>query len=293
MKKIVLLVSMICAANLLYAQNDSTNLQDKKDTTRITFGSREINIIESDNGTDISVRKKSQNPGDNKDKDYHNFRSWRHSGGFRGHLDAIEFGYNGYMNKDQETSLTGADAFMGLNSSPLKSLNLNVNALQVSRHLAGNYFGFVTGLRLEFYNYVFDNNISVQKDVNGVIVPRDYLQDLDKSKLTVSYFSVPLLLEFQFPGALSRRKRMWISAGVIGSIKLDSHTKVKYHVDGERRKDKKHNDFNLNPLRYHLTARMGYSSFYIYGNYSPVSLFEKNKGPELYPFSVGVGIHFD
>jgi hypothetical protein len=291
---------MICAGNMTFAQQDSTKVYGEKrdttqrgDTTRITFGNREINIIESKDGTDISVRKK-----DSEDKwDSRNWgsehKSWRHSGGFKGHLDGIEMGYNGFLNKDRETSLTGPDAFMSLNSSPLKSFNLNLNGLQVSRNIVGNNFGFVTALRLEFYNYVFDNNSSIEKDDNGVVVQRLYTQDLDKSKLSVSYFSIPLLLEFQFPGALSHKKRMWIAAGVIGSIKLTSHTKVKYHEDGDRKKEKNRDDFNINVLRYHLTARMGYSDFYVYGNYSPVRFFEKNKGPELYPFSVGVGLHFD
>ncbi|HEX2936624.1 MAG TPA: hypothetical protein VHO72_14810 [Bacteroidales bacterium] len=301
MKKIILLVSMVCASHFLYAQQDSTkNAGDKNDTTRITFGNREINIIESEAGTDIKVRRKDEDFDKSNDHRFGNSdnwsserKSWRHSGGFKGHLDAIEMGYNGFLNKDNETSLTGPDAFMSLNGSPLKSLNLNLNALQVSRNIAGNYFGIVTSLRLEFYNYVFDNNLSIRKDENGIIVPRLYTQELDKSKLVVSYFSIPLLFEFQFPAALTRKKRMWIAAGVIGSIKLGSHTKVKYREDGDRKKDKNHDDFNINVLRYSLTARMGYSNFYVYGNYSPVQFFEKNKGPELYPFAVGVGLHLD
>lgn len=296
MKKIFLLVSMVCTSNLMYAQQDSTsNAVDKKDTTRITFGSREINIIESDSGTDIKVRKKDKESGkwENDDKWSSGRKSWRNSGGFKGHLDAVELGYNGLLNKDHEMSLTGPDAFMSLNGSPLKSLNLNLNALQVSRKIAGDYFGIVTSLRMEFYNYVFDNNASIRKDESGIIVPRQYTQELDKSKLVVTYFSIPLLLEFQFPAALSHKKRMWMAAGVIGSIKLGSHTKVKYREDGDRRKDKSRDDFNINVLRYSLTARAGYSGFYVYGNYSPVQFFEKNKGPELYPFSVGIGLHFD
>lgn len=296
MKKIILLVSMVCASHFIYAQQDSTEKAGvEKDTTRITFGNREINIIESDSGTDIKVRKKDHESGkwETDEKWSSERKSWRRSGGFKGHLDGVEIGYNGLLNKDMEMSLTGPDAFMSLNGSPLKSLNLNVNALQVSRKIAGNYFGVVTSLRLEFYNYVFDNNSSIRKDENGIIVPRAYTQELDKSKLVASYFSIPLLLEYQFPAALSRKKRMWIAAGVIGSIKLSSHTKVKYREDGDRRKDKSRDDFNINVLRYSLTARMGYSGFYVYGNYSPVPFFEKNKGPELYPFSVGIGLHFD
>jgi hypothetical protein len=298
MKKLLLLIfSIACIANITNAQEDSTKINNKKDTTKISFGNREINIIESEEGTDIKVRKKDQEKanGESDNENWWNDRkdrkSWRHSGGFRGHWDGVEMGFNGYLNKDYEMSLTGADEFMSLNTSPLKSLNINANFLQVSRNIFGNSFGLVTGLQIGFNNYVFDGNLTIIKK-NGVIDSISIPYDVEKSKLTTTYFSIPLLFEFQFPGSLSFKKRMWISAGIIGSIKLESHTKVKYRENGEKKKDKNHDDFNLSVLRYTLTCRMGYSNFYVFGNYSPVQLFEKNKGPELYPFSVGVGLHF-
>lgn len=298
MKNLLFILCMVFIAAIANAQEDSTKIRDKRDTTKISFGNREINIIDSDDGTDIKVRKKNQENSSNahnEDSWWSNRKerkSWRHSGGFRGHWDGIEMGFNGYLNKDHEMSLTGADEFMSLNTSPLKSLNINANFLQVSRNIFGNSFGLVTGLRFEFYNYVFDGNLTIDKDANGVIVPVIYPYEVDKSKLTVTYFSIPLMVEFQFPASLSFKRRMWIAAGVIGSIKLNSHTKVKYQQEGEKKKDKDHDDFNINVLRYSITCRMGYSDFYVFGNYSPVRFFEKHKGPDLYPFSIGVGLHF-
>ena len=47
-------------------------------------------------------------------------------------------------------------------------------------------------------------------------------------------------------------------------------------------------DFNISPLRWGVTARVGYKWFGIYANYYMTSLFKPTMGPELYPFAVGI-----
>jgi hypothetical protein len=294
--------------NIAISQEDSTKTDSKKDTTRIVLGKKEIKIIDSEDGTDIKVRDKDEEKiekeedkekKDKGDKDITIRHGKKHrDGGFRGHLDGVEFGYNGFMNKDMEMSLYGEDRFMSLNSNPTKSFNFSGSFLQKSFGIIGNQVGIVTGLRFDFNNYRFDNNNSLVKNANDVIVPRYYPDSanqvgLDKSKLTCIYFTIPLCFEIQLPNALKFDRRVWISAGVLGSIKLDSHTKVVYHYNGQRQKDKNHDDFNISVLRYGFTGRAGYGNFYAYANYYPVQFFEKNKGPELYPFAVGIGLHID
>jgi hypothetical protein len=72
-------------------------------------------------------------------------------------------------------------------------------------------------------------------------------------------------------------------------VKLGSHTKVVYHDDGKQ-KDKNRDDFNLNVLKYGVTARAGYEMIQVYGTCWLSPMFEQGRGPELYPFEVGLAL---
>lgn len=50
---------------------------------------------------------------------------------------------------------------------------------------------------------------------------------------------------------------------------------------------------SLNMLRYGTTVRAGYSTLQLYGTYYFTPLFKTGKGPELYPFEVGVSFSFE
>jgi len=276
--KISLLSFALVLSSMVYAQTDSTKNEVKKeDTTRLSLGSKELVIIHNPTGKDTRMHIN-----DRKDDN----GSWK-SGGFKGHWSGLELGLNNYLNKDYSIGPKSADEYMSLNAS--RSINVNINFAQHSFGIIGNRFGMVTGLGLEFYNYFFRHNNSIMTDAQGNIVPVYYDPiHLDKSKLTMSYLTVPILFEFQFPGELSHSHRLRIAAGVIGGLKLGSHTKVVYYEDGDKKKDKNYDDFSINPFRYGFTARVGYRHINIFADYYPVSLFEKGKGPELYPISIGI-----
>lgn len=142
---------------------------------------------------------------------------------------------------------------------------------------------------LEFNNYRFDGDNSIIKDpVTREIVSLEYDAGtyIEKTKLAATYLTVPLLLEFQIP--VSGHKRIHISGGVIGGLKIGSHTKVVYKEDGSKQKDKINDDFNLSPLRYGVTARIGYRALKIFATYNLTQMFETGQGPELYPVSIGL-----
>ena len=163
--------------------------------------------------------------------------------------------------------------------------------LEQAFNLGSGRVALVSGMGIEFNNYFFDNNNNITKDSIGNIVSQDYSFDLDKSKLTTTYFIVPLLFEVQLL-PVTNHKRIFISAGVIGGLKIGSRTKIVYKDDGNRKKDKNKGDFNLSSLKYGFTARIGYKEVGLYCNYYPTPLFEKDKGPELYPFAMGVSLLF-
>ena len=71
-----------------------------------------------------------------------------------------------------------------------------------------------------------------------------------------------------------------------------SHTKIKYVEDGKKEKDKEKDDFNLSPLRWGLTARIGYEEINLFANYYMTPLFKSGMGPELQPFAAGLAFTF-
>ena len=101
--------------------------------------------------------------------------------------------------------------------------------------------------------------------------------------------TAPLLLEFQIP---TGRKRVYISAGVVGGLKLWSNTKIKYRVSGDKSKEKVRSDFNLNPFRWGATVRVGYSFFGFHATYYVTDLFKNNMGPELNPINAGIAFYW-
>lgn len=244
--------------------------EEEKDTTKIKLGDMDITIVE-----DMDKKHDWRMDDDRKGKK------------FKGHWAGFEMGFNNFVDEDYSLSRNASNQFMDLNTS--RSWNVNINFHQASFGLIGKNFGLVTGLGLEFNNYFFDGNNSITKDSLGNIQSLPYDSEVSKSKLTATFLNMPVLLELQL-GKGSRHKRINITAGIIGSVKLGSHTKVVYKEN--RKKEKDSGDFNINPLRFGLTARLGYGNLQVFGNYYLTSFFEKDKAPELYPVSVGLAFSF-
>jgi hypothetical protein len=279
-------------------QGDKPEVQKNGDTTRIRLGKKGIVIVEKEGKTTVdisnlendSTKNFTEKYGDHvehADNDKHDFEfSDKKKKSFDPHFAGFGLGFNNYVDKDFSMSRNASNQFMDLNTT--RSWNININfvehAIPFSTHC-----GLVTGLGMEINQYFFDGNNSIRKDSLGVITsaPAPDGISYDKSRLTTTFLNVPLLFETQFPLGNSD-KPLYFSAGVVGGLKIGSSTKVKYSVDGDKKKHKDKDDYNLNSLRYGFQARIGYRSLHLYATYYPVTLFEDNKGPELYPFNVGI-----
>jgi hypothetical protein len=64
--------------------------------------------------------------------------------------------------------------------------------------------------------------------------------------------------------------------------------KYLYKDNGNQQKVKDDKDFNTNPFKVALTARVGYGWLNFFATYSLTPLFESGRGPELYPVSIGM-----
>ncbi|MFC2097576.1 outer membrane beta-barrel protein, partial [Bacteroidota bacterium] len=175
--------------------------------------------------------------------------------------------------------------FMDLNTN--KSIGFNLNMGEKNFGLVRNYIGIVTGWGLEFNHYSFSDGVTLSNVNNKTIATIDNSIDYKKNRLGTLYLTIPLLMEFQIPVS-GEHKRIYVSAGVVGGVRLISRNVQKYKVSGDKVKNKIKDDFNLEGFRYGLTARIGYGDFGAFATYSLTPLFKENRGPELYPFTFGV-----
>jgi hypothetical protein len=264
---------------------DLFSVEERDSSIKLRVGNRGINILESLEGPKFKFEKYSEN--NYWDQDDKKDDRARRRNRFKGHWSGIEFGFNNYFTADHSSSMPAVINYMTLQSS--KSSNFNINFSQLSLGFA-RHFGIVTGLGINWNNYRFDGNNNIMKGPDGVIEELDPGAQLDKSKLTTVYLTVPAMLELQIPAA---NHHLNLGAGFIGAIKLGSHSKMKFE-DGD--KIKSNDDFSLNLLRYGTTARIGYQNFQLYGTYYMTPLFRPGKGPggyNLYPFEIGVAFTFN
>lgn len=256
-------------------------VEENGDTVKVVLGSRGISIVEGENGTEVKVMEMDDFP-------RKSYRSKRKR--FRPHYAGLEVGLNNYLTSDFSMVLPPEDRYMDLNTG--KSWNWNINIIDYGFGLGTDKVGIVSGLGFEFINYNIEGQNSIRKDPDtGEIVEYvpTYAGNITKSKINMTYLTAPLLLEFQIPAP---HKRIYISGGVVGGLKLWSNTKTKYTVNGEKSKEKAKGDYNLSPLRWGFTARVGYRALGFYATYYMTPLFKPSLGPELYPFNIGLAFSF-
>ncbi len=257
-------------------QDEFIIVDDRDDTVKIKLGNKAISITEDGGGTHIEIIER---------EDFHKHGWRKRPMKFKGHWSGFELGLNNLVDRNGHLAGTSEEnKWLDLNTG--KSWEWNLNFIQYSIPFSQK-IGMVTGMGSKFNYYPFDNNNSIMKDpVTGVVVPKYPPPGVSysKSRLHTGYLTVPLLFEFQ----MGEDQKGFISFGVIGDLKLWSNTKIKYYENGSKQKEKIKNDFNLSPLRYHLTLRAGYKFIKLYANLSMVSFFKSNMGPEVYPVTVGL-----
>ncbi|MCK4919877.1 MAG: outer membrane beta-barrel protein [Bacteroidales bacterium] len=261
-------------------------VDEGQDTTKIKIGKKGITIIEDEEGSPSVTWEDLEEIDEPEIDDEGDDKKKTKSKKFKGHWSGFEIGLNSYVNDDYLMDVS--PDFMDLNTG--KSWNYNINFLQHDLALVTQHLGLVTGLGFEFSNYHFDNGNVIMEE-NGVIVEVTAPVNTDKARLQTVYLTVPLLMEFQVPAG---KKKFFVSGGVIGGVKVASKTKMIYFDNGDKKKDKVKDDFNISALRYGFTARIGFRSLKLFANYYPMALFEDGNGPvggdNLYPFAVGLSL---
>jgi hypothetical protein len=148
-----------------------------------------------------------------------------------------------------------------------------------------NSLSLNSGLGIGYTSFRIDGNYAFRK-VNSItaILPSGEGRSYSQSRLYYYDVRVPAVFEWQ---KYSRHHGpIFVSAGGEAEIRWNMKSKVKYESNKHEYTLSK--DLNVNPIGVNLLAQVGYGSLGLYTRYSVFQLFEKNKGPELYPFSMGV-----
>ncbi len=276
------------------------------DSTKVKIGGLNIEVYEGDDSVKVVVGNRELYV----DEDGNVSLSKKNKVKFNGHWAGFDLGLNGYFMPDIKMSFPKETEYMDLQTT--KSWAAHLNFYEQNIALSKNKkWGMVTGLGLNWNNYRFSMDTRLNADSSELHGYIDQGISIRKSKLTSLYFDIPLLFEFQ-TNSYHKKNSFHISAGMIMGVRLSSHTKKYYdewnkthdvalynselddyevvatHTSPNYSKEKDFDDFYMNPFKWDATARIGWGFINLFATYSVNTLFKKDKGPELYPWTVGI-----
>jgi hypothetical protein len=133
------------------------------------------------------------------------------------------------------------------------------------------------GLSLERYRFKSATLVTVTDDSVNLTFADPATISLKKTQLITNFVDLPLELRYSSKPEDPTRSFKMAVGGRIGYL-YDSFNKLKYKQDGELIQVKNKRDFNLNNLRYGVSARIGFGNFAVVGYYNLTNLFEDGKG---------------
>jgi len=181
-------------------------------------------------------------------------------------------------NGEYDGHWAGLDLMMNTFMSNYGDMEFNYNIIKEK-------LGVTTGLGLSVMNYRLGDEVRLTGDSAAIFSNSDLVSNTIRSKLTVSYLTLPLMFELQSNSG-SNNKSFHFGIGVFGGVKVGSHSKV-VTDDGGKDKYKSQDDFHLNPFRYGAMVRLGWNSVNLFAQYSLSEMFQSGEGPVVYPMEFG------
>jgi hypothetical protein len=167
-----------------------------------------------------------------------------------------------------------------------RSYEFNYNMIEHITPIFLRYLGISSGIGFSWRNYYLDNKTFFKEENDIVSVLTDASTNKYKySRLSNWYLTVPLMLELQL--FKSSKRKPYIAAGVIGDIRLATSNRTKYvNAAGSTIRTTEHG-MNVLPISMDYVAQAGMGKISIYAKYSPISIFETGKGPDVQHASIG------
>lgn len=280
--------------------------RDYHDSTKVKIGGLNIEVYEGDDSVKVVVGNRELYVDEDGNVSFERRKNHK----FNGHWAGFEMGLNGYFNPDFNMSFPKESEYMDLQMT--KSWAVHLNFFEQNVALSRNKkWGMVTGLGINWNNYRFSNDTRLNADSSDLRGYIDQGISIRRTKLTALYFDIPLLFEFQ-TNHYQNKNSFHIATGMIMGVRLSSHTKKYYdewnkefNVTGYNEETgqyatlytatspdyaivKDFDDYYMNPFKFDATVRIGWGFINLFANYSVNTLFKKDKGPELYPWTVGI-----
>lgn len=268
MKKLALTLTALLGFATIWGQSTP-----KADTTTFPIGDTEIIVINKNIEKSDSLNIDDI---DNDDDDDSNFAFW----------DGLDLGMNFLLTSNNDSKYATKDEWIELD--PARSLSWRLNLIEQRIPIAKQYVGLVTGLGVSWNSYSFNKNISLINSTDSIFGVVDSIPEYSKNKIRASYLQVPLMLEFN--SSKDKDRAFHLAAGVIGGLRIGTVYKQEYDLDGQEVSVKVRDDWFLSPITLDATARIGYRNLTLWATYGLTPLFKNNKGPEVYPVSIGLSI---
>jgi hypothetical protein len=184
----------------------------------------------------------------------------------------VEIGFNNAQNKPNNFAI----GFWGS-----RTVNLY---WQYDMRILKSRFSFVPGIGLSLERIKFNDDRTFgyvgAGDSLKMLTGKEagYPVNLKKSSLVTNYLEIPLEIKYSTkPDDPSRSFK--ISVGGRIGVMYDSFSKIKYVDDGENKKVKSHEQFNLNRIRYGVYTKIGVGNISLFGYYNLTNLFKDGEGP--------------
>lgn len=257
------------------------------DTTPLVNATDSIpQVSETEENLSLNDEEDEEEEDESWDNSY-SYKRWRTTQSFN-----FDLGTNNYLSNGKFPD--SEDAVYAVR--PWGSWYVAINSIQRTR--VGKKFFLEWGGGVSWYNFKFeDDNVLMEKTDAGTTFINDETSGLSykKSKLTVTYINAQLIPVLDFGGG-NHKQRIWdgghsafrIGAGPYIGYRIDSYSKIKFKEDGDTKKDKDHDSYYLDNIRYGMRLQLGFGSTDLFFNYDLNELFTEGKGPALNAFSFGV-----
>lgn len=265
MRRIILLCLILLSGVSCYAQE----VPSEPDTTQIDLGYRSF----------LSIKY----PRNSRRDSLRRVRS-------EAHWMGIDVGATVMQDAGFDNSFSNAPY---LKNNPSKSLIVNLNLIEYKFQFGTPIVGLTTGLGFSFRHIsIRDNyqlfNPSVNTN-NTLTASVDTVFNYKRNRLTATYTTIPLLIEFN--SHINEWKSFYASIGVIGSVRIgSSYIRKGTHNDVDF-KFKERNKFGLNPFQLDASLRVGYKNIGVFVQYGLIQFFEPYKTERVHPLTFGVSLN--
>ena len=202
----------------------------------------------------------------------------------------LDLGRNVFVNRPAESALNPDTRPIELRQRLVAGDYVNIG-LNYRCRLGGKHspLRLTVGPEFAFNNYMLSGN-DKWVNVNShtfVVRETDPTRQYEKSKLATSSVNLPLMLQVRLRDKHYKPTFTFGAGGFVG-YRLLTWSKLKYTLDGETKKDKDYNPYNMQDLQYGLQGTLGFGSLTLFAKYNLSKLFKAGQGPDTQVLSFGI-----